>query len=209
MEPVLIRRSVLDAIVAGTVTQAFRRWSRARVRPGTMLRTAVGLIEVLAVDEVDEAQLTPEDAHRAGYASLERLREENARRDGTLFRVVLRPGGADPRVALRSAADLSAEDRAAIDARLARMDRGRPWTAEVLALVAAHPRVRAPDLAARLGRETAPFKRDVRRLKELGLTESLPVGYRLSPRGRAYLHVRRAAEPMDLGPPDDLRGRRG
>ena len=31
------------------------------------------------------------------------------------------------------------------------------------------------------------FKRDVRRLKELGLTESLEVGYRLSPRGRALL----------------------
>jgi hypothetical protein len=31
------------------------------------------------------------------------------------------------------------------------------------------------------------FKRDVRRLKELGLTESLEVGYRLSPRGRAFL----------------------
>ena len=47
--------------------------------------------------------------------------------------------------------------------------------------------MRAPDLAASLGRETLPFKRDVRKLKELGLTESLEVGYRLSPRGRAYL----------------------
>jgi hypothetical protein len=37
-----------------------------------------------------------------------------------------------------------------------------------------------------MGRETLPFKRDVRKLKELGLTESLEVGYRLSPRGRAY-----------------------
>jgi ribosomal protein S19E (S16A) len=27
----------------------------------------------------------------------------------------------------------------------------------------------------------------VRKLKELGLTESLDVGYRLSPRGRAFL----------------------
>jgi hypothetical protein len=45
-------------------------------------------------------------------------------------------------------------------------------------------RLRAPDLAASLGRETLPFKRDVRKL---GLTESLEVGYRLSPRGRAYL----------------------
>jgi hypothetical protein len=42
-------------------------------------------------------------------------------------------------------------------------------------------------LAASLGRETAPFKADVRKLKELGLTESLLVGYRLSPHGRAYL----------------------
>jgi hypothetical protein len=32
-----------------------------------------------------------------------------------------------------------------------------------------------------------PFKIDVRKLKNLGLTESLDIGYRLSPRGRAYL----------------------
>ncbi len=47
--------------------------------------------------------------------------------------------------------------------------------------------MRAPDLAASLGRDTQPFKRDVRKLKELGLTESLKVGYSLSPRGRAWL----------------------
>ena len=38
-----------------------------------------------------------------------------------------------------------------------------------------------------VGREKPPFKRDVRKLKELGLTESLERGYRLSPRGRAVL----------------------
>jgi ribosomal protein S19E (S16A) len=37
------------------------------------------------------------------------------------------------------------------------------------------------------GRERHPFKTDVRKLKELGLTESLEVGYRLSPRGQALL----------------------
>ena len=57
----------------------------------------------------------------------------------------------------------------------------------MLALIAANPERRAPDLAASLGRETLPFKRDVRKLKELGLTESLAVGYRLSARGRALL----------------------
>ena len=57
----------------------------------------------------------------------------------------------------------------------------------MLRLIAERPGVRAPDLAAALGRETLPFKRDVRKLKELGLTNSLTVGYELSPRGRAYL----------------------
>ena len=57
----------------------------------------------------------------------------------------------------------------------------------MLRLIAENPGVRAPDLAASLGRETLPFKRDVRKLKELGLTHSLPVGYEISHRGRAYL----------------------
>ena len=57
----------------------------------------------------------------------------------------------------------------------------------MLELIAERPETHAETLAASLGREKLPFKRDVRKLKELGLTESLLVGYRLSPRGRAYL----------------------
>lgn len=44
--------------------------------------------------------------------------------------------------------------------------------------------------AAELGRERLPSKADVRKLKMLGLTESLEIGYRLSARGRAYLASR-------------------
>ena len=40
---------------------------------------------------------------------------------------------------------------------------------------------------AQRGRETQPFKLDVRKLKALGLTVSLETGYRLSPRGQAWL----------------------
>jgi hypothetical protein len=47
--------------------------------------------------------------------------------------------------------------------------------------------VRAGDLAPTQGQEKLTFKRDVRKLKELGLTESLEVGYRLSARGRTVL----------------------
>ena len=58
---------------------------------------------------------------------------------------------------------------------------------ETLAIIDRSPEVRAPDLAAELGRDTLSFKRDVRKLKELGLTESLDIGYRLSPRGEAVV----------------------
>jgi ribosomal protein S19E (S16A) len=47
--------------------------------------------------------------------------------------------------------------------------------------------MRARDLAARVGREVLPFKADIRKLKELGLVESLEVGYRIAPRGRSVL----------------------
>lgn len=46
--------------------------------------------------------------------------------------------------------------------------------------------------AVRLGRETLTFKADVRKLKALGLTESLEDGYRLSARGEALLAARRS-----------------
>ena len=86
---------------------------------------------------------------------------------------------------------------AEVRTRLGRLDaastRG-PWTRDVLELIAERPSVRAADLAPLLGRERLSFKRDVRKLKELGLTESLEVGYRLSPRGRAVLD-RLAAGP--------------
>ena len=49
------------------------------------------------------------------------------------------------------------------------------------------PRARVGGRHRTCGRERLPFKADVRKLKELGLTESLEVGYRLSPRGRALL----------------------
>jgi len=53
-----------------------------------------------------------------------------------------------------------------------------------------HPARRAGDLADMAGRERLAFKADVRKLKGLGLTQSLEVGYRLSSRGEAYLRLR-------------------
>ena len=77
----------------------------------------------------------------------------------------------------------------AIVARLARIDDPcpMPWTTRYLQLIADQPGIVSRVLAARVDADVLPFKRRVRQLKELGLTESLEVGYRLSPRGRAVL----------------------
>ena len=103
--------------------------------------------------------------------------------------------GPDPRDELARAASLTEADFAAITARLARMDtsseRG-PWTGAVLALIAERPGVVSTALAEAMGWERKDFKLHVRRLKELGLTLSLDVGYRLSPRGESYLNHLRA-----------------
>jgi hypothetical protein len=188
---VLISRATAEGIADGSITLAFRRWDRPRMRPGSTQRTPAGVLQVVDVEEVDPATLTEDDAARAGVRSLADLHRLLDRRAGAhVYRMRVCAAGPDPRVALRQHDRLTGEDRRAIDERLDRMDSARvggPWTREVLRLIADRPGVRAPDLAAVQGRETLPFKRDVRKLKELGLTHSLEVGYELSPRGRAYL----------------------
>ena len=186
----LISPATAAGIADGSVTLAFRRWDRPRMRPGSTQRTGAGVVRIETVDEVDPGMLTEEDAARAGVRSLAELLRLLGRRDGAhVYRMEVRPAGADPRVALREQTELSDEERRAVDVRLDRWDAARqaPWTREVLRLIADRPGVRAPDLAASLGRETLAFKRDVRKLKELGLTRSLAVGYEISHRGRAYL----------------------
>jgi len=184
----LFRLDELRRIGEGEITLAFRRWRRPTVKAGGTLRTKAGVLAIESVEPIGEDDVTEADARRAGAPDRETLLAR-LRPDGRLHRVEFRLAGPDPRIALRERSRISAAERAEIDARLARLDaasRHGAWTATVLGLIAERPGTRAPDLAASLGREKAPFKADVRKLKELGLTESLEVGYRLSPRGRAY-----------------------
>jgi hypothetical protein len=199
---VLFQARFWPLIADGSVTVTFRRWKRRQVVVGHRYRTGhriVGrmMIEVDDVEEVDPAAIGDADAHRAGFPDAATLVGQ-LRGDPELpvyriaFHVVDEP---DPRSVLAASAALSSADRAEIDRRLDRLDRASahgPWTRAVLEVIAAQPGTRAADLAAGFGRETQPFKTDVRKLKNLGLTESLEVGYRLSPRGRAYRDAERA-----------------
>lgn len=198
----MIRPAELAAIKAGEIDLAFRRWERPRVKVGTRMRTGVGLIEVTDVHQVTLSSLRAQDARRAGAASLAALKDGlSARADRPVFRVTLRFAGADPREALREQVPDEAET-ADLLAWLDRLDAATthgPWTRATLRIIDRSPGVRAPELAAELGRETQSWKADVRKLKEKGLTESLAIGYQLSPRGEAVIDrsVDQGRDPAD------------
>lgn len=186
------------AVEAGQITLTFRRWKRPQVLPGRLYRTVVGRLAVDAVDTVPARSITRADAVRAGYSSAAALLRELPGEPGLpIYRVEFHLyDGPDERDDLAQAADLSPADVEMITARLDRLDRASaigPWTRQTLELIAAHPERRAPDLAAMVGRERDPFKLDVRKLKNLGLTISFPVGYRVSPRGQAWLTATRGS----------------
>ena len=183
----LLKRQVLDGIAEGRITLAFRRWKRPTVKAGGTLRTIIGVLAIESVDVVDEKKVTQQDAKRAGYASRDDLLAElNTRREGKLYRIALHYAGADPRHDLRQQDELSDDEIDELKNWLAKMDTRSshgPWTTTTLKLIATNQGERAAELAESAGLETKRFKTNVRKLKELGLTESLKVGYRLSPRG--------------------------
>ena len=149
-------------------------------------------MEVTSIVLADAEALTDADADAAGFPSRATLLAWTAKKGtGDLYRIGIRLVGPDPRIVLRAAAELDAAEVAALTAKLDRMDRAadQPWTRQALELIAQHPGVVSTELAAAAGQERAAFKIRIRRLKALGLTESLEVGYRLSPRGEAFVRV--------------------
>ena len=189
----LFRTAFHEPIRRGSVTLTVRRWKRPQAKEGGTYRLhSGGVIEVLALDRIDRSEVTEEVARAAGYPSPGALLDEVERAsggEGDLYIVGFRYAGNLPDARAELAADdaLTPDAVAALVARLDQMDHGHAWTRETLQLIHDHEGMRAAELARRMERETQRFKTDVRRLKALGLTESLEVGYRLSPRGRALL----------------------
>ena len=200
----LLRTAVLERIVRGEISLVFRRWRRKTVRTGGSLRTAAGMLRILDVAVVEEGDVSDADAAAAGYASRAALLADLGPRAGrraagrpegrALYRVAVAFGGADPRIALREQDDLPEAEVEDLLRRLRRLDArspAGPWAQRVLAAIEERPGVVSSTLAERLGCERAWLKPQVRKLKNLGLTISLRVGYELSPRGRVVLeHLR-------------------
>jgi hypothetical protein len=192
----LFQRKFHAGLRSGAIRASYRAWSAPRVRVGGRYRFGPDeWIEVLAIARVSVPAIRDADARRAGFpdraALLGFLGSSASRAPASVFRVDLRYAGRA--TAPRPRVQTSAAGVAAVTARLDAMDRKSargPWTRETLRLIGRFPRVRAAELASRLGRETLEFKADVRRLKRLGLTESHEVGYSLTAGGRALLRRR-------------------
>jgi hypothetical protein len=179
---VLFKERFWPGLRDGSLTVAYRRWKRPSVRAGGTLVSPGGLLAIDAVEAIDDAEIDDGEAQEAGYGSRKEL-FDNLRAEGDLFRIRFHRIGDDPRLALRQRAELTAPESTAIARMLARND----WAVPYLRLIDKWPGTVSTELAVRAGVERLAFKQRVRRLKALGLTESLEVGYRLSRRGQAVL----------------------
>jgi hypothetical protein len=179
-------------IADGSITVTFRAWTRPNAKIGGRYRIGGMLIEATDVREVAVSEITDDDARRAG-ATREALLTRLGGSD-PVWRVDFVFIGPDDRLARRE--DTSPEELAAVMSRLSRLDRNGAWTHTTLQLIERYPGIVSTTLAKHADQDRPAFKLNVRKLKELGLTESLDVGYRLSPRGEAVLRaLRHAAEP--------------
>lgn len=189
----LLNRATAQGIADGSITVVLRRWDSPRARVGGTQRTQVGTIHIDdVVEKPGRYRVSAAEARAAGYPDAKTAQADLDRRPAAHTYVItvsfLAP---DERPDLAADDTLTADDVAAIAGRLDRWDAAAetPWTREYLRTIGENEAVRAPELAAGFGMDVPRFKRRVRQLKGLGLTISLDVGYRLSPRGRAFLRM--------------------
>lgn len=185
----LIKDEILQRIKTGEITILFRRWSRPGAKTGGTQMTQLGVVGIDLVEKVNEDEITEKDARNSGFASKAELLAHLSYRDDDIYRIRVHFAGEDPRKGLREQADLSDAELNEIVEDLRKLDKNSKrgnWTQSYLQLIHDRPNTHAIVLARSLGLDNAHFKPWVRRLKALGLTESLRPGYRLSPRGRRY-----------------------
>ena len=170
-----------EGVLAGRITVSFRNWKRPHAAAGGVYRLRPsGAVKVTGVRPMRLSDIEPDDLRRSGFDSVAAVAEflrlpQSATVTRVEFELTEEPAAKPP-------PELSAE---VVVTRLQATDRrsAAPWTANVIALIRAHPATRAGDLAPEMGWETPVFKANVRKLKALGLTQSLETGYRLTDLG--------------------------
>jgi hypothetical protein len=186
---VLFQKAQVEGLESGRITCTIRNWSRPQVKVGGIYRPWGLALEITSIERMPFGAVPAKLLDEADHPALDHLADDDL---VYVIHFVNRPDAPKP-------PDLGAKDRltdddvADLDRRLAKMDANSsvgPWTLATLRIIGEQPGVVSTRLAEQLGRERFSFKADVRKLKKLGLTRSLEVGYELSPRGQAYLDRR-------------------
>jgi|SRR5688572_2150221 len=187
----LFQRRFHERIRSGEIGCTVRIWQRPHVKVGGRYALGGGAVVVDKIRETSLDEITSPLARRCGFASLADLLK--TAKHGAGERVFVIDFHYDGKAGARPKPEtdaVSTEDIAQLVQRLDAMDRRSKtgaWTLATLRAIQARPAVLAAKLARSLGRPRDEFKRDVRKLKNLGLTFSLEIGYRLTPKGEALL----------------------
>jgi len=186
----LLKNKTIEGIQSGKISLIFRRWKKADVKKGGTQMTQKGVIGIDDIRVVTEDQITESDAKKAGFKSKDEMMSQMFERDEDIYKIKVHWVGEDPRKALRTNDKLSKKELDEIIRKLCKLDensqRGN-WTQLYLQMIHDQPNTHAAILAEQIGLTIPTFKPWVRKLKALGLTESLRPGYRLSPRGKKVL----------------------
>jgi hypothetical protein len=184
-------REFKAGIRAGKVTRSYRTWKKPQARVGGRYNLHPdGVIEVTSIAQVSPSGVTDQDAIASGFEDARALRRFLDTRN-KVYLVEFTYLGAG----LAGQPERDEVEPAELEALIKKLDKmdaraDTPWTTQVLSTIASDPGRRAGDLAPDFGWGTPTFKRQVRKLKALGLTRSLETGYEVSARGRQILEAR-------------------
>lgn len=104
----LFKETHLQGIESGKITLAFRKWQKASVKSGSLLHTAVGLLEIGKIEAIRENDITDKDAVQAGFTDKNQLLKSFKHNPtGTIFKISVRYHSPDPRIKLSGQTTLS------------------------------------------------------------------------------------------------------
>lgn len=187
----LFKEIHLSGIKSGKITLAFRKWQRASVKCGSLLHTSIGLVEIHKIETVNENDITNKDALNAGFTDKKQLLKSFTHNSaGTIFKISVGYRSADPRIKLREQTELSEQHFIDLKKKLKRLDKFSKqgnWTEKILLTIKENPNLHAIGISKLTGFEKEWLKRNIRKLKNLGLTISHNVGYEISPFGKLFI----------------------
>ena len=134
----LFKQELLEDIKSGNVSLVYRRWKKPLVKGGKLLKTAIGIIGIAEIHQIDDNEISHDDAAHAGYNDVQTLLASvNNGNTGNLYKISVYFHSEDPRIELRNNDSLNENDIEEITTKTSTIGHSH-----VL-----HPNWRKPDLA--------------------------------------------------------------